>query len=204
MDKDLEGALVFLGTLVIYILSEEFVGLFTKTLWPQLLFKIVVVGTLIIYFRQWFTFKLKFDFLAIITGIIIGVLWVLLDFLYTPFSLGPENIYATADILLKFSTGIFIAPIVEEFFTRYFLHRYVRSKDWLKQKIGVYSLVPFVVTVLFFGLSHNRWLAGIVTGILLNLLWYKQKTMNSVVLAHGIANLVLGIIVVTFGLWMFW
>jgi len=204
MNKELKGSAVFLITLLVYVLAEPFIAIFTDKLWIILLFKLLFVGAIIILLKDWFSFKLKFDFLAIVTGILIGVIWVLIDGFYTPFSVGSVKIYSSVDIILKIFVGIIIAPVIEEFFTRFFLHRYVQSKNWLTEKMGTYSFAPFIITTLFFGLSHNRWLAGIITGIILNLLWYRKKDMNSVIVAHGIANLVLGILVLTLGLWTFW
>jgi uncharacterized protein len=157
-----------------------------------------------LYYRKSFRFKPRFDLLAVVIGILIFILWVGLDDLYPHIGSGAVLEYGLIEIILAMIAGVVLAPIVEEFFTRYFLHRWVIDKNWKKVKLGKYTPASFVVTVLFFGFSHNRWLAGLVAGIILNLLFYKRKEMNSVVLAHAVANLCLGIYVIFTGAWHFW
>lgn len=199
-----EGEKVFIIILLLYILLELLVSLFTQSLTISLTIKFVAIGFLLIIYRRWFSFNLRFDFLGILSGILIALIWIGIDGFYPHLTSNLILSYQTIDIILKLLIGIIIAPLIEEFFTRFFLHRFIMEKDWLKQKLGNYSLVPFIVTVLFFGFSHGRWFAGIIAGIILNLVWYKRKDMNSVVVSHAVANLVIGIFVVVFGMWQFW
>lgn len=198
-----KGIAVFFIILLLYILAPEAAKLFTESDTIIMLTKLVVLAIALYHTREWFRFKVKLDFLAITTGVAIALIWVGVDSLYPKIETQVDA-FKTIDIILKLIIGVMIAPLIEEFFTRFFLHRIVQSKDWLKEKLGTYDLTAFVVTTLFFGFAHNRWLAGLITGAILNALWYKRKDMNSVVLAHAIANAVLGIIVVYFGLWNFW
>ncbi len=61
---------------------------------------------------------------------------------------------------------------------------------------GAYTFGSFVIVTLFFGFSHFRWLPGILTAILLNLLLYRTKNLSSCVVAHVTANLLLIVYVV--------
>jgi CAAX prenyl protease-like protein len=207
MKQETKGAIVFTGILFAYLLSEMIVSLFTNSNIIKLCAKIIIVGTLLIIYRDWFKFKLKFDLIAILTGIAIAVVWVAIDSIYphilTQAVIPPEP-FSTIEIILKLFIGIVLASLVEEFFTRYFLHRLIQAKNWLSVPLGKISLAPFIFTTLFFGFSHDRWLAGLLTGAALNLLWYKRKDMNSIVTAHAVANLVLGILVIYLGAWQFW
>lgn len=200
-----QGFLIFAVVLLVYLLAEEFIGMFSSSRTLAFAFKILATAALLIHWRKWFTFKLKWDSLSIFVGIIIATIWFGLEGTYPLLHILPEiSAFSTIDIVLKLIMGLFLAPIVEEFFTRFFLHRFIEGKNWFKLHLGTFSWAPFIFTTLFFGFSHGRWLVGLISGVLLNLLWYKRKNMNSVVLAHFTANLVLGILVVALSRWEFW
>jgi len=111
--------------------------------------------------------------------------------------------YDILSIFPKLIISILLAPIIEEFFTRFFLLRFIISKKFKKVKPH-FTWPSFIITVLFFGFAHNRWLAGIITGILLNYLYYKRKEIGPCIVAHAVANLGLAIYVIYTGNWMFW
>lgn len=198
-----KGFLIFFSLIIIYIGSGYLQTLLGLTI--GMVLKILLVGGYLLYFKTWFSFKLKFDWLAVLLGVGIAVIWVLLDPLYphlTPVDTALS--YSSLDIVLKLFIGVVLASVVEEFFTRSFLHRAIETKDWLRAPVGQYSLYAFLGTTAFFALSHSRWLPALITGVILNLIWYKRKDMNSIVLTHAVANLFLGIIVIFTGDFSFW
>jgi uncharacterized protein len=189
--------------LIAYLITDNSVFYLTKSIELSFLAKILVTGTLLFYYRRYFKFKIKFDVIAILVGIVIAGLWIGLDPLY----FHPKNYitnYSFAAIFLKLLAGVAIAPVIEEFFTRFFLIRWVISKDYRKIVLGKFTILSFLVTVFFFGFSHERWLAGLVSGVIFNILFYYRKDIESCVLSHAVANLVLGIYVIYFGQWGFW
>jgi len=202
--REREGAIIFTVVLLVYLLTEYVTSLFTSYRLIGLVLKFVFITALLLHYRHWFKFEFKFDTLSMVIGLAIGIIWIASDNLYPHLAPTQLYVYDFYEVIFKLLVGIVLAPIVEEFFTRFFLHRLIAKNDWLGVPIGAYSLAPFIVTTLFFGFSHNMWLAGLITGVLLNWLWYVKKDMNSVVLAHGFANLVIGFIVVLYGLWTFW
>ncbi len=54
--------------------------------------------------------------------------------------------------------------------------------------------------------EHSRpdWPAALVTGALLNLVAYRTRSLGACVLAHAVANLLLGLYVLRTGQWGFW
>ncbi len=106
-------------------------------------------------------------------------------------------------ILARFAGSVLVAPLIEELFCRSFLMRYVIDERWQDVPIGTYTLGSFVIVTLFFGFSHFRWLPGILTAVLLNLLLYRTKNLSSCVVAHATANLLLLVYVVYTGGWEF-
>ncbi len=196
--------LTYIITIFGYLISFDFVYLFTGDLTLSLISKILVTAGLLYYFRKDFDFCVKFDFLSVIIGVLIAVIWIGIDPFYSHLVHAEPYPYTLIDIILKLMIGVVLAPVVEEFFTRFFLLRYIIDKDWKAVKLGKFTPLSFIFTVLFFGISHSRWLAGLITGILLNLLFYKKKNIESVILAHAVANLVLGIYVIYTGDFTFW
>ena len=201
---DKQAAIVYITIILVYVFTEPVVALVTDSKFIFLATKMALVGGLLIYWRKWFHFKLKFDFMSVIFGLLIALIWIAIDPYYQHFSEDNVHVYSTIEIILKLMLGVIVAPLVEEFFTRFFLHRFLQEPDWLNAALGKFSWNAFIWTTVFFGFSHGRWLAGLIAGIAFNLLWYWKKDMNSVVTAHAVANLMLAIAVLAFGMWQFW
>src|SRR3989344_3036337 len=169
------------------------------------LLKVIIVAGLIFHYRKHYKLIFMLDGWSAISGLVIFVIWVGLEGFY-PFVLGVPQAPPTdkSYVLLRLISSILIAPVIEEFFTRYFLNRIIQSKNWEKVPLNKFTLTSFTITVLFFGLSHNRWLPGIITGLILNLVLMKTKRIETCVLAHAIANLALAIYVITTQNWILW
>lgn len=184
-----------------YILVVPLLSSFNKGIaYPVHVFIMLIFLAL---FWKHYKLSFKFDFLAVLTGILIAVLWVLLADFYPLFKIQfiPAS---TFFLVLKLMGFILIAPLIEELFTRSFLVRLIIDKNWKKVPIGKFTAASFIISVLFFGFSHNRWLPGLIAGILLNLLLYKQKRIESCIIAHFIANLLLAIYIIWTSSWQLW
>ncbi len=138
-------------------------------------------------------------------------MWVGLEGLYPVFpSTGAHYDPTTFDtavfgflILTRFAGSVLVAPLIEELFCRSFLMRYAVDARWQDVPIGTYTLGSFAIVTLFFGFSHFRWLPGILTAVLLNLLLYRTKNLSSCVVAHATANLLLLVYVTYTAEWGF-
>ena len=173
----------------------------------------VAVGYILIRYRSMYTelASRRLDGISILIGVVIFLLWVGLEGLYPMFSSADVHydptIFDTAAfgflILVRFAGSVLVAPFVEELFCRSFLMRYLIDSKWQAVPIGAYTLGSFIIVTLFFGFSHFRWLPGILTAVLLNLLLYRTKNLSSCVAAHATANLLLLVYVVCTGSWGF-
>lgn len=190
-----------------YVFLAPLLGLFYKNDNIILLIKVIVVLLLLLYYRQHYKFKFLVDFFILAISLIIVMSWIGLEGLYPLLghtSFIPQN---TFFLIIRIISAIVIAPIIEEFFVRYFLNRIIinRSlKKWNLIPVYKFSITSFVITVLFFGFSHNRWLPGIITGILLNLVLMKTKRIDYCVVAHIIANIVVVLFILLTQSWNFW
>ena len=173
----------------------------------------IAVGYILIRYRSLYTelARWRLDGTSVLIGVIIFLLWVGLEGLYPVFSSADVHydptIFDTATfgflILTRFAGSVLVAPLIEELFCRSFLMRYAIDSKWQDVPIGAYTLGSFIIVTLFFGFSHFRWLPGILTAILLNLLLYRTKNLSSCVVAHATANLLLLVYVVYTGEWGF-
>ena len=166
--------------------------------------RVAVLLSLLFLFKKFYKFELKFDTLSVLIGFVIFLSWILLEGFYPIF---VTTLYMPEDntfLLIRVFSFVIITPIIEEFFTRNFLARILIKNDWEKVPIGKFTAASFTLTVLFFGFSHNRWLPGLIAGALLNYLIYKKKDMNSVILAHSTANILLAIYIIYTKSWFFW
>jgi len=196
--------LAYITVLTVYLLSYPAAYWITGSRSYALLAKLFLVSISLYFFREDFRFRMRWDLISFAAGIVIFLQWIGLT---NPFAVvGTLNgtPYSAYEVVLKLLVGVVIAPVVEEFFTRFFLMRYIISPAWRKVKLGAYTPLSFVMTVLFFGLSHGRWLAGIISAVMLNLLIYYRKNIESCIFAHAVANLALGAYVIVTGSWEFW
>jgi len=148
---------------------------------------------------------------AIGTGLLVFVLWIHADWdfatmgtpdIYDPRVLPGKWLYAF--IAVRIFGASVIVPIFEELFWRSLILRYIIDPDFTSVKIGTFSWPSFLISAALFGAEHHYWLAGIVAGLLYNLLLYRSRNIWYCIIAHGITNLLLGIYVVGTGNWHFW
>jgi hypothetical protein len=156
-----------------------------------------------------------FSWEALVVGILIFGIWVGLDPYYPKlFRAGstgnPADVFGKGSPLAWFFNIVHIAgmtvivPPLEEVFYRSFLYRYIASPNFLAVPMNRFQPLPFFVTVAFFGLSHNEWLAGIICGAAYQWLVIRKNRLGDAMTAHAITNFLLGVYIVWRGAWHFW
>ena len=196
-------------------------------LWLYPLKIAVVLGTLIYCWRQYDELHDKLctslgeGILAIGTGVVVYLAWVRMDWAwatmgqaagYNPLQAGAGMGAGLAAVRL-FGAAV-IVPIMEELFWRSFLIRFVITlfpeeqtdvtTEFTSVRLGTFTPISFVVTVVLFGSEHSLWLAGMMAGAIYNLLLYKTRRLWPGVLAHGVTNLLLGVHVLITQEWQWW
>lgn len=117
---------------------------------------------------------------------------------------GPGSALAWLFVATRILGSTFIVPPLEEIFYRSFLYRYLASPSFLSVPLNKFLPVPFLATALFFGFSHNEWLAGILCAAAYQWLVLRKNRLGDAMTAHAITNFLLGIWVVWKGAWNFW
>ncbi|MCG8565300.1 MAG: CAAX prenyl protease-related protein [Desulfobacterales bacterium] len=174
---------------------------------------LVTLGTLA-YF--WKTFKGEirpnWDLSSIMAGVLVYIIWVGLEGKYT--HIGPPSEYnpweitqgAGIYVLLTFrlAGAALVVPVMEELFWRSFALRFLIRENFKKVPLGTFSWFAFIGTSVAFGLEHNRWLPGILAGMIYALVLFQKKNLFAPILAHGVTNFFLGIHVIVRQEWGYW
>lgn len=106
--------------------------------------------------------------------------------------------------ITKLIGSAFVIAVIEEFFWRGWLIRFIRTPDFLDVDVGEFNAVPFFIAAVIFGFEHNEWAAGVATGIVYGFFFIRTRDIWAVSIAHVVTNLALGIYVISTGSWRFW
>jgi len=178
--------------------------------------KTIIVGLSLYYYRKQYQElyqrpNFKAVNIAIFVGILVFIIWVLPEGFYPKIGSTEFNPYRFENqsfiiflIVFRLIGASIVVPIFEELFWRSFLIRWIVNQDFQKVPLGKFTWLSFGLTVLFFGLEHDRWLVGMAAGAIYNGLLYKEKNIMSCIIAHGVTNLILGGYVLMTRQWGFW
>ena len=190
-----------------------------QTLYLLYPIKAFSVGLSLLYFRSRYSEITPRDILktghtgiSILTGILVFVLWVNMDWpsatFGSPIGYNPaifeDHTLRGGIIISRLMGAAVVVPVMEEIFWRSFLIRYIIKPDFIKVPIGQFTWISFLITTILFGLEHNLWLAGMIAGTAYNLLLYRTKSISQCIMAHAVTNLALGLYVLYTGEWQFW
>lgn len=215
---------VFMGFVgfdeIIYFLAGQgFFKLEATTMYYLYPVKTLIVGYLLYIFKEQYhelTFKDLTNLPATLAtcgvGLLVFALWIKMDWTsgiagvqqgFNPSLLPGRNAQITMTFF-RVAGAVLVVPLMEELFWRSFLIRYSIDKTFEDVRIGTFTWVSFLSTVVLFGLEHNYILAGIMAGIFYNLLLYRTRSLAQCVLAHAVTNLALAGYVISTGKWQFW
>ncbi len=117
-------------------------------------------------------------------------------------ALAPHTVGAWSFLLVRFAGLALVLPIIEEFFLRGFLMRFVVDNDWAKLPIGQVNRAAVLVGTIVPMLMHPaELLAAAVWFSMVTWLLVKTRNIWDCVTAHAVTNLLLGIDVVVSGEW---
>jgi len=154
--------------------------------------------------------------LAIVIGLWVTAVWVGLDGYYPTFKfLGGERSAfdpneLSPGVRIGFLTMrlyglVLLVPLFEELFWRSFGIRYVIDPDFTRVPIGKVTPMAAAVTAVVFALAHPlEWLPALLTGLAWAWLVHRTKSVTACVVSHAVANLALGIYVLTTHTWKYW
>jgi CAAX prenyl protease-like protein len=192
-------------------------SIYTSDVYLIYIAKSIVVGLILLYFRDRYTeidrsVSVKDIFIAVIWGIIVFIFWINMTWDFAiigepraanPYALlSKKSLYLA--IFFRVCGSSIVVPVMEEIFWRSFVIRWIDDRNFMSVPLGRFTTRSFIITVLLFGSEHSLWLAGIMAGILYNMLLYYRKNIVLCIISHGVTNFILGIYVLYTGNWMFW
>jgi len=181
--------------------------------------KVLAVAFLAWYYRSaWSDLRplppIRSLVLAIMVGLIVFVLWIRLEGWYPTVSfLGKRTGFDPRTLtfdwkwpffVVRFFGLVILVPLIEELFWRSFLIRWLIDPDFLKVAIGRVTPLAGGITSAVFAFSHPEWLPALFTGLLWAWLLWQTRSVSACVLSHAVANLALGLHVISSGDWKFW
>ncbi len=149
-------------------------------------------------------------------GLLVTALWVGLDGLYPVYGgIGTRaafnpNVLSTAAragfLAVRLAGLVLVVPLFEELFWRSFVVRYVIDPDHFDRvPIGRVTPVAAAITAALFAFEHPaEWLPALLTGGLWAGLLHRTRSVSACFVSHAVANLGLGIYVLSTGSWKFW
>jgi len=149
--------------------------------------------------------------LAAITGVVVYVLWVRMDWPWaTQGQPGGYNPLLAGDrmekvlVAVRLAGAVIVVPVMEELFWRSFLLRYLISPRFQTVPLGTFTVFSFLATIVLFGLEHHLWLAGMMAGAAYTFLLYATRRLWPSIIAHAVTNLALGTHVLLTQEWYWW
>lgn len=106
--------------------------------------------------------------------------------------------------LVRLAGSAFVIAVIEEFFWRGFLYRWLVARDWRRVSLREVDWQAFLIMVAIFGVEHDRWLVGMLAGAAYGGLVLLTGSLWPAVFAHVVTNFVLGLYVLATGSYGFW
>lgn len=188
---------------------------------------------LFLYFRPWRWYP-RLDVnnlpLALAVGLVVFVIWVLPEAhwlgdrfpawrqfylqiaILPPWSI-PDPVesspFAPAVagwplVMIRIAGSAFVIAIIEEFFWRGWLYRWLLGRNFLKVDLGTWHTGVFLAVSAVFAVEHMQWAVGFIAGIAYLWLMIRTRDIWAAAIAHVLTNFLLGIYVVAFEKYEFW
>jgi CAAX prenyl protease-like protein len=192
----------------------------------------VTIAAMVYVLPGYRQFPFRISLLAMAVGLVGGVIWIaicnlrleqyLVDWLgekssvvgwlglgerpsFNPLEqLAATPAWAYTFLAIRFVGLALIVPVIEEFFLRGFLMRFLVRDSWWEVSFGDVTTAAIVVGTLFPVLYHPEKLAAFAWFSLVTWLMIRTRNIWDCVAAHAITNLMLGIYVVVYGEWRLW
>lgn len=166
---------------------------------------------------------------AVLLGAVVFVIWVLpesalagrlpalrevyLRYAVRPWGVVPEPVTASRYApeqcgwplaLVRLAGSALVIAVVEEFFWRGFLLRWLGARDFLRVDPAKVTRTAFLMVAVLFALEHHRWVVGLVAGVLYGGFYVRTRDLGATAIAHGVTNLLLGLHVLATSAYHFW
>lgn len=195
-----------------------------KDTYPYTYSVVIMATAVVMLLVSWGYFKVpvKFTMWGVLAGVVGVVVWIGLYYLdkatfdlasyssgrraFNPFEeLKDDPTWMWQFMAIRFFGLVIIVPILEEFFVRGFLIRYVDDPDWDEMPIADAKPWGWASPTIYGVIAHmTEPLSALAWFTMMTFLFKKTRSIWDCVLAHAITNLLLGLYVIKFGAWELW
>jgi len=150
--------------------------------------------------------------IASVTGIVVFVLWINLDFSWA--TLGQPAAFdpvASSQGGLDWTLVFFrllglaiIVPVMEELFWRSYLLRRVTQHDFLALDPRAAGIFSIIICSVLFASEHHQWFAGLLAGLAYTLVYMHGRNLWLPIISHAVTNAALGCWILITQQWQFW
>jgi exosortase E/protease (VPEID-CTERM system) len=156
-------------------------------------------------------FRLQWSWEAAALGVAAFVLWIALEPAADPTASAAwrEELAALpvplAALWLAFRVlgSVIVVPVAEELAFRGYLLRRLFSADFTSIAFSRFGWASLLVSSAAYGLLHERWLAGILAGMVFAFAQYRRGRLTDAVLAHAVTNLLVAVHAIGWQRWSF-
>lgn len=188
--------LPFLVILVTAMVSRAMSGDF-EWVYPL---RVIAAAVALWYFRdEYKKMDWRVGWPALVIGALVFVLWIAFEPLAHVAKTSMPAALANAEssvrvswIVLRIVGAVVTVPLAEEIAFRGFLMRRIAATNFESVSFKTFAWLPFLISSAAFGLLHGeRWLAGMIAGMLYALVTIRRGRIGEAVAAHAITNALL-------------
>jgi len=119
--------------------------------------------------------------------------------------LGASSAWVVSWLAFRVIGSVLVVPLVEELAFRGYLTRRLMATEFESVPPGRFAWFSFLVSSVVFGLVHgDRWVAGVVAGMLYALALYRRGRVADAVLAHATTNGLIAAYALATESWALW
>ena len=156
--------------------------------------------------------RLREWLIAVASGLVVFALWIQLDRGWATLGSGTPGFDPTGPdgridpllAVLRFASLALVVPVMEELFWRSFLMRWLDAPAFEFADARRTSLRAFIFVAVLFGLEHDQWLAGVISGIVYNWLYVRTGRLWIPIASHAVTNGALGAWILATHSWHLW
>ena len=203
-----DPAAAYLGPFMALMLVSVVVSAAAPYDRPLYALKVIAVAATLWCFRSVY---MRLDWacpqIAVVAGGLTGMAWIATD----PGTAAATDVgawlaqqsplVAIAWLLARIVGSCITVPIAEELAFRGFLQRWLVARNFENVAFSHLSWAAIVGSSALFGVMHERWLAGALSGVVFALVMQRRNSLSAAVVAHMTANALICAWAITFRQW---
>ena len=174
--------------------------------------RVIFTGIALLFCWKTYSFIVpKFNPETIIVGVFVFFVWILLTYNNYDLNLNfSSSLYSAPSIIsitwlvFRCIGAVIIIPIVEELLFRGYLLARLSKQEITLNSAMIFSWKGLIFSSILFGILHSNLLAGTFAGLAYGIVRFRSASILDAVIAHGVTNLLLSLMVIYTSNWSMW